>query len=259
VRAASPYLRRAGILGHGGLGALYQAPDGTLYQMQGIAENEELQGVGRYEATQMMGTGELGEVRAGPDGRLYQWVESVDGLGNPVGFWKGLRRFVRRAIPYVTTAASFIPGAGPAVAAGVRAATPVLQRAGVLGHGGLGALYQSPDGTIYQVQGLAADEDLDGLAEDEELQGFAEDEELQGFAQDEELQGLAEDEELQGFAEGEELQGFAGEDEQLHGAGEGDELQGFAEDEELHGLESYVPDGRVNGFGQAPEIWKPIW
>src|SRR5262245_21054861 len=154
VRAATPFAQRAGLLGNDGLGALYQAPDGTLYQMQGFAEDEELRGLGQDELTQVMGIGQPNEVRQGPDGKLYQWVQGVDGLGSPIGFWRGLRRLgrrlrsvARRAMPLVQTAASFVPGVGPAVAAGVRAATPFAQRAGILGHNGLGALYQSPDGT----------------------------------------------------------------------------------------------------------------
>ncbi len=27
-----------------------------------------------------------GEIRQGPGGQLYQWVEGIDGLGNPIGF-----------------------------------------------------------------------------------------------------------------------------------------------------------------------------
>jgi len=219
--------------------------------------------LGADELTQVMGIGYVGEVRQGPDGSLYQWVQGVDGLGNPVGFWRGLRRlarrarrFARRALPIVQTVAPFIPG-GAAVAAGLKVATPFLRQAGVAGYDGLGALYQAPDGAVYQVQGLAEDEELRGLAEDEELRGLAEDEELRGLAEDEELRGLAEDEELRGLAEDE-------------------ELRGLAEDEELRGLEGYIPEGRVSGVegyvpaqpprtpwftppAQPPDMWKPLW
>jgi hypothetical protein len=44
--------------------------------------------LGEDELTQMMGIGRYGEVREGPDGRLYQWVQGIDGLGNPIGFWR---------------------------------------------------------------------------------------------------------------------------------------------------------------------------
>ena len=61
--------------------------------------------LGEDELTQVMGIGRYGEVREGPDGRLYQWVQGVDGLGNPIGLWRGLRRrlrsVVRRALPAV--------------------------------------------------------------------------------------------------------------------------------------------------------------
>src|SRR5215813_2550431 len=59
---------------------------------------------GPEEMTQVMGLGSyVGEVRQGPDGNLYEWVAGVDGLGNPIGFWKKLRslatRFARALIP----------------------------------------------------------------------------------------------------------------------------------------------------------------
>ncbi len=255
--------------------------------------------LGQDELTAMMGIGYLGEVRRGPDGAAYQWVEGVDGLGNPVGIWKKLKKFARRAAPFVvpggaavaigkrllrepvlrrlaTQALPFVPGVGPAAAAALRSATPLLQRAGVAvpvatpaaavpvavpteaapavaAYGGLGALYQAPDGTLYQMQGFAEDEELRGFAEEEELhglgalyqapdgtlyqvQGLAEDEELRGLVEDEELRGFAGDEELRGFAEDEELRGFA-EDEELRGLAEAEELRGFAEEDELRGLD----------------------
>jgi hypothetical protein len=79
--------------------------------------------------------------------------------------------------------ASFVPGPyGAAIRAGLKIATPILQKAGVAGYNGLGALYQAPDGTLYQqVQGLNEDEELRGLAEDEELRGLDEDDELRGI------------------------------------------------------------------------------
>jgi len=211
-------------------------------------------GLGQDELTQVMGIGNLGEVRQGPDGNLYQWVQGVDGLGNPIGFWRKLRRFVRRAVPIVQQFAPFIPGG----AAALTAAMPVLRQAGVAGYHGLGALYQAPDGMLYQVQGLAQDEELRGFAEDEELRGLAEDEELRGLAEDEELRGMAEDEELRGFAEEEELRGFA-EDEELRGLD-----QGYVREGTPTGLEAYVPEQPTGTRwfvppAQPPEMWKPLW
>ena len=87
--------------------------------------------LGESDVTQMMGVGYLGEVRQGPDGNLYQYVQGVDGLGNPIGFWRGLRRrlkkVVGRALPFVQKIAPFIPGASAALTV----ATPFLKQAGV--------------------------------------------------------------------------------------------------------------------------------
>jgi hypothetical protein len=270
LRTATPLLRRAGIAGHNGLGALYQAPDGTVYQVEGLAEEEELSGLGEEELTRVMGIGYTGEVRQGPDGNLYQWVETVDGLGNPIGFWSLVRRarrfarrrlrpLLRRALPLAQRVVSAIPlPQAQAVAAGLRTATPLLRRAGIAGHNGLGALYQAPDGTVYQVEGLAEEEELSGLAQDEELEGFAQDEELEGLAQDEEIEGLAEEEELSGLAQDEELEGFA-QDEELEGLD-----QGYVREPGTSGLEAYVPNqpASTRWFtppAQPPEMWKPLW
>ena len=111
------------------------------------------------ELTQVMGLGHyVGEVREGPAGQLYEWVEGVDGLGNPIGFWRGARRALKRArglisplaraaLPY----AKFIPGAGTAVFA----AGTMAQRAGLLGTSGIGQIAQGPDGQLYEwVEGV---------------------------------------------------------------------------------------------------------
>jgi hypothetical protein len=123
--------------------------------------------------------------------------------------------------------------------------------------GGIGALYAAPDGTVYQVQGLAA-EDLDGLYADEELRGFAEDEELRGLSQDEDLRGLDQDEELRGFAEDEELRGLA-QDEELRGLD-----QGYVREDTVSGLDAYLPTkpAKTRWFvspDEPPEVWKPLW
>ncbi len=106
------------------------------------------------------------------------------------GFLKKLlpiAKFASRVIP--------IPGAGAIVRARYRRGRQGSDRSGVAGYDGLGALYAAPDGSLYQVQGLA-EEELRGFAEDEELKGFAADEELRGLDEDQELRGLDADEEL---------------------------------------------------------------
>ena len=130
------------------------------------------------DVTQMMGIGYLGEVRQGPDGNLYQYVQGVDGLGNPIGgFWSFVKRGLKAGHRLAQRGASFIPGPyGAAIRTGLNIATPFLKKAGVAGYDGLGALYQAPDGTLYQqVQGIDDDMELRGLAADEELRGIDED------------------------------------------------------------------------------------
>ncbi len=204
-------------------------------------------------ATSMAGFG-LGEIAMGQDGHPYQWVQGVDGLGNPIGFWKRLRRLARRALPIAQRLAPFIPGG----AAALTAATPFLRQAGVAGRAGLGALYQAPDGTLYQqVQGLAEDEELRGLDEDEELRGLDEDDELRGLSEEEDLRGLDEDEELRGMAEDEDLRGFEA-DQEMEG------MEGYVRQDGMRGLEAYVPPEPPQtrwhtAPAQPPEIWKPLW
>jgi hypothetical protein len=202
------------------------------------------------QVTQMMGVGYLGEVRQGPDGNLYQYVQGVDGLGNPIGgFWSKLKRFargvVRKAVPIAQQFAPFIPGG----AAALTAVTPFLKQAGVASY-----------------EGLDEDDELRGVAEDEELRGLDEDEELRGLSEDEELRGLDEDEELRGLDADEELQGFA-EDEDMRSMGDDQDMQGFdgyVRQNGMNGLEAFVPQEQPQtrwhvAPAQASEVWKPLW
>ena len=128
----------------------------------------------------------FGEIAEAADGNLYQWVQGVDGLGSPFGFWKRIKRLARRALPLVQKIAPFVPGG----AAALTAATPFLKHAGIAGLGEIGALYAAPDGSLYQVQGVDAADSIDGFADDD-LNGLADDE-LQGLA-DDDLNGLADE------------------------------------------------------------------
>ena len=117
------------------------------------ATNGAMMGIGSY----------VGEIRQGPDGQLYEWVEGVDGLGNPIGFWRGLRKLASRAVNVAKQAASgalpllakfipaplkgvakrvcnFLPQVGPVISQVPEAARPyqmankfcgVLRRAGI--------------------------------------------------------------------------------------------------------------------------------
>jgi hypothetical protein len=243
LKFATPILQKAGVAGYEGIGALYEAPDGSLYQVQGLAEDEELQGIGDDAMTQIMGIGSLGEVRQGPDGNLYQYVQGMDGLGNPIGSW--WKRLVRRALPLAKRFAPFIPGG----AAALTAVTPLLKQAGVEGY-----------------EGIDDDEELRGMDEEEELRGIDEDEELRGLSEEEELRGLDEDEELRGLDADEDIQGVA-EDEELRGVGEDQDMQGingYVRRDGMSGLEAFVPQQPPQTRwhvtpAQAPEVWKTLW
>jgi hypothetical protein len=223
-------------------------------------------GLGADDLTQVMGMGEyVGELAEGPDGNLYQWVQGVDGLGNAFGFWKrlrrGLRNVVRKAMPFAQRLAPFIPGGSAAL----MTATPFLKQAGFAG-GGIGALYETPDGSLYQVQGVDADDDINGLEDDDELKGFADDDlsddgdELRGFA-DDDMQGYGDDD-VQGF-EDDDVQGFEDDDMQGYGDDEVQGMDGFVR-EGVNGLEGFIPNApRETPWhkapAQPPPMWSPIW
>lgn len=224
----------------------------------------------------------LGNVAQDAGGNLYQWVQGVDGLGSPFGFWKRLRRLAQRALPIARQIAPFVPGASAALTA----ATPFLRQAGISGFGDVGALYAAPDGSLYQVEGIGADDTLDA-AEDDELRGLSDDE-LSALAADEELQGFGADEELNGFGADDDLSGFAAEDvldglqaEELEGIGANDDatmlsdtdfeglaqeepaLNGYVRDAGMSGVEGYVADAppQTPTFAPAPNapMWAPLW
>ena len=235
------------------------------------------------DAMQMSGFGQLGDIAQGSDGHLYEWVEGIDGLGNPVGIWKRLRRLARplvqRALPFARQIAPFVPGG----AAALTAVTPILERAGVAGYG-IGELYEASDGTVFQMQGLSAEDELNGFLadeelggpEDEELRGLDDDDELRGLSADEELSGLDAEDDLSGTGEGDDMQGFA-DDPEISGIAADDDLQGMEDDDPLQGLDQgYVHQDGVSGIdafvpqrpsttrwvkapAEPPEMWKPVW
>jgi hypothetical protein len=197
------------------------------------------------------GLGEVGDIAEGPDGNLYEWVQGVDGLGNPIGFWKRLKRgfksLAKRAIPLAQQFAPFVPGG----AAALTAASPFLKQAGLVGTDGLGALYEAPDGSLYQVQGMGDDDELRGVG-DEELQGLSEDE-LRGLEDDDELRGFADDDALRGMAADDELRGLS--DDEMQG------MDGFVRDG-VSGWEGFQPDAprETPQFrGQGSPMWTPLW
>lgn len=250
-----------------GLGALYQAPDGTLYQMHGLAEEEAAGGEqpagGEPPADEQQPAGEESSMKAmspGAEGRRRFPGRRPQRAGPGIRGGRPRKKggFLKKLLPIAKFASRFIPipGAGAIVRGGLTVADKLLTRKGVSGYDGLGALYAAPDGSLYQVQGLA-EEELQGFAEDEELKGFAADEELRGLDEDQELRGLDADEELQGFAADEDLRGFA-EDQAMQG------IDGYVRQDRMSGLDAYVPQAPPQTRWhvtpvQVAEIWKPLW
>jgi hypothetical protein len=84
-----------------GLGALYEAPDGTMYQVHGLSEEEaaaeaeaeasESPGSEEADSAPRMAPGKPGQIRVGPGGHRYRWVRGVNAQGKPTGFWRRLR------------------------------------------------------------------------------------------------------------------------------------------------------------------------
>jgi hypothetical protein len=250
---------------YAGYGALYQTPDGSLYQMQGLegSLDESL-----YDAEcledDIGGYGDAvpGEVRLGSDGRLYQWVQGYDGLGDPVGFWSlipgiaktvlpivaskvapHLRRFLPRAIRGLR---QFAPVARPM---SVVQPTPVLQPTAVVPPAaeqpapeadgnedltGFGHLFQAPDGSLYGLDDVA---DEERLADDEFVRGL----DSEGYGDDQELR------DTEGYVRGEGESGCC-----CTGVRGIDDIDAYVPAE--------VPQTRT--FVRpvvAPDMWRPLW
>ncbi|MGH7596237.1 MAG: hypothetical protein ACREOI_07785 [bacterium] len=126
-----------------------------------------------YASNEIMGLGSyVGEIGQAPDGQLYEWVEGVDGLGNPIGFWKKLKSLAKVAAPFASflpipgaaaaaqLAQRFLPKILPAAAkyarkygAGIPGAQQYIQKgeAYAKGAGLLGEVAEGPDGQLYEV------------------------------------------------------------------------------------------------------------
>ena len=267
--------------GVNGLGALYAAPDGSVYELHGFAEEEAAappspataedgdEGGGEDKpAMSPMGVGKPGEIRTGKDGKKYRWVIGRDAQGKRTGSWRRVRpvgRLLRRLAQRPGQRPMPAPGGRPGAARPggrkpflkrllpfAKFATALIPGVGPAVATGLtvaGKLLKKKQG-VHGYDGLgmlyeASDGSVyqvHGLA-DEELRGFAADE-LDGFEADE-LDGYSDAEVLQGFDAGDDLDGFS----------QHEQIQGFAEEqpplgtEELQGLEqAYIREGHVNGL-----------
>jgi hypothetical protein len=256
---------------------LYQAPDGSVYQMQGLDDDPD-----------GMRDGYVGEICEGPDGRLYQWVEGYDGLGDPIGFWSLLpaaakvalplaarygprllrrrRRLLRRVMPPLRRVLQQV-----AVAQPVPLVMPSMPAAPADSDetAGMGALYQAPDGSIYQVQGFAED---DRLSEEDLIRGLDEDDQL---AEEDLIRGLDEDDQLaeEDLVRGLDEDDRLSEEHLIRGLDEDDRL---SEEEALRDVDGYVREDGVRGLDAyiqpepphtpmfvrpalAPDMWRPLW
>ena len=260
------------------LGALYQASDGSLYQMHGLGEEEQEAKAeeppaddGDDEAAApakvKMGPGKPGEIRVGPDGKRYRWVMGVGPGGKRTGFWRRLRPRprgrppapqVRRAAPGGPPR----PGPRPA-ASGGRKRKPFLKRllpfakaaaslipipgAGAIVRGGLTLADKAF--TKKQVAGIAglgalyqaADGSLyqvQGIDEDD-LNGFADRDAIDGISASTDLDGFGRDD-IEGIDAGSDVEGW-GDPIAPHIEGD-DAFDGYVREPRPSTLQAYVPD-----------------
>lgn len=118
------------------------------------------------DMTQMMGIGNYeGEMRQGPDGKVYQWINGVDGLGNPIGWWSvvasALAPLARKAVKWVAKRGvrAFSKrgrarrARGQKKGAGLEEIIRYLRNAGLVGVDS--EIIEAPDGQHYEaVQGI---------------------------------------------------------------------------------------------------------
>lgn len=299
-----------------GLGALYAAPDGTMYQVQGLSEEEaeaasspaasESPATEDAEQTRAMPPGRPGQIRVGPGGHRYRWVRGVNAQGKPIGFWRRMRPvagpmrgpvrggamrsgpgrggparsgpgrgrpvpsrrgrppgkggFMRKLLPIAKLATRLIPipGAGAVARAGLTVASKLMKPRGVADDG-LGALYAAEDGTVYQMQGFAADE-LHAVSGVEPIDGYAGDETIA-----DDVEGTPDFDGTHG------MDGFAAPSQSTPGEApnilSADDLS--ADDAVMSGadpsaIEGYVREQppRTRWFTaptETPALWKPFW
>ena len=211
----------------------------------------------------MMGIGYLGEVRQGPDGAHYQYVQGVDGLGNPIGvLWRA--EVSASSATLCQTLGAIYSRRG----CGSHGGDPVPETGGSRGVRRVSALCtrrpMAPCTSRSRVldddaelRGLDADDELHGLDDDPELRGFDEGEELHGFDEDTDLRGLEDDMELRGLNDSEDLRGFD-EDRDMQG------VAGYVRQDGISGLERYEleqpPQTRWHvPPAQQPKVWKRAW
>jgi len=165
LTVATPFLKQAGVAGLGDVGALYAAPDGSLYQVQGV---DAADGVDGFADDDLNGFAD-DELRGLSEDEL-RGLEADEELS---GFAEGedLQGFA---------AGDELNG---------RAADPDLS--------GFAAMEPLDGMDADELNGFAAGEDLDGFADDE-LNGFADDG-MNGIGDDERVSGYVRDGRINGI------------------------------------------------------------
>ncbi|MET0555847.1 MAG: hypothetical protein ABW221_22600 [Vicinamibacteria bacterium] len=245
-----------------------------------IGQDETMQGLGCPGGCQ------------GADGRLYEWVQGIDGLGTPVGFWRA-KSGAPPAAPYVRNRAPFlgdvaqaadgqlyqwvegVDGLGNAFGFWKRfkrlaqRALPIAQRLAPFVPGASAALTAATPllkhagiAGLGEVGALYAAEDgslyqVQGIDDPQDIEGLGADEELSGLS-DDELGGLEADDELSGFGAGDDLDGFADADELQGMDADADDLQGIGAEAELEGLAEDPLAGihadELDGFAASDDL-----
>ena len=172
LTAASPFLRHAGVAGLGEVGALYAAPDGSLYQVQGVNAadsidgfaDDDLNGLADDELQGLADDDLNGLADEGLRGLSDDDLSGLEADDELSGFGEG----------------EDLNGFGTGDELYGIGAEPDLN-----GYGAMEPLGMDAD----EPNGFAAGDDLDGFADDE-LNGFADDERMSGYVRDGRVNGI---------------------------------------------------------------------
>ncbi len=173
LTAATPFLKQAGIAGLGDIGALYAAPDGSLYQVQGVDAADSIDGFADDDLNGLA------------DDELQGLADDdLNGLAD-----EDLRGFSDDELRGLA-ADDELSGFGEGEDLNGFAAGDELYGIGAESDlSGYGAMEPLDGMDADELNGFAAGDDLDGFADDE-LNGFADDERMSGYVRDGRINGI---------------------------------------------------------------------
>jgi hypothetical protein len=172
LTAATPFLKHAGVAGLGDVGALYAAPDGSLYQVQGVDAADSVDGFAEDDLNGL----DDDELRGLAD-------DDLNGIGDEE--LRGLSDDELRGL----AADDELSGYGEREDLNGFGADPDLN--------GFAAMDPLDGMDADELNGYSAADDLDGFADDE-LNGFADDD-LRGIGDDERMSGYVRDGRINGI------------------------------------------------------------